>query len=80
LRREWEEVKGRAGAEAEKAQALWGWSASNAFGRAEMLLVGFAEKLRGVRVLDPACGSRWMRSSPATKTGACESPSGPRST
>jgi type II restriction/modification system DNA methylase subunit YeeA len=57
LRREWEEVRGRAGVEAEKARALSGRSASNALQRAETLLVGFAEKLRGVRVLDPACGS-----------------------
>jgi type II restriction/modification system DNA methylase subunit YeeA len=57
LRREWDDVRGRAGAEAEKAAAESGRKASNALRRAEDLLYGFAERLRGVRVLDPACGS-----------------------
>jgi len=57
LRREWEAVHAEAGAEAEKARTLSGTKAANALRRAESLLVGFAERLRGVRVLDPACGS-----------------------
>jgi type II restriction/modification system DNA methylase subunit YeeA len=57
LRREWEAVRAEAGAEAEKARTLSGTKAANALRRAESLLVGFAERLRGVRVLDPACGS-----------------------
>ncbi len=57
LRREWDEVRARAGAEAEKALAESGRKAQNALRRAEELLYGFAERLRGVRVLDPACGS-----------------------
>ncbi|MDQ3658924.1 MAG: class I SAM-dependent DNA methyltransferase, partial [Actinomycetota bacterium] len=57
LRREWEKVREEAGAEAEKARTLSGRSAANALRRAESLLLGFTEKLRGVRVLDPACGS-----------------------
>ncbi|MDP9487788.1 MAG: class I SAM-dependent DNA methyltransferase, partial [Actinomycetota bacterium] len=57
LRREWDEVRARAGAEAEKALAESGRKAQNALRRAEELLYGFAQRLRGVRVLDPACGS-----------------------
>ena len=57
LRREWETVREKAGVEAEKARTLSGRTAANALHRAESLLLGFAEKLRGVRVLDPACGS-----------------------
>lgn len=56
LRREWEEVCEKAGAEAEKGRTLSGRAATNSLRRAESLLSGFAEKLRGVRVLDPACG------------------------
>ncbi len=57
LRREWEQVKGRASAEAEKARGQSGRTASNALRRAERELADFAERLRAVRVLDPACGS-----------------------
>ncbi|CAA9457786.1 MAG: FIG01008102: hypothetical protein [uncultured Rubrobacteraceae bacterium] len=57
LRREWEEVRDRAEGEAERARTLSGTKAANALRRAESLLVSFAERLRGVRVLDPACGS-----------------------
>ncbi len=57
LRRKWEEVRENAGAEAEKAGALTGRKAANALERAEKLLLDFAERLRKVRVLDPACGS-----------------------
>ncbi len=57
LRREWDDVRARAGAEAEKADTESGRKAANALRRAEELLYGFAERLRGVRVLDPACGS-----------------------
>ena len=57
LRREWEAVREKAGAEAEKAREGSGKAAQNALRRAEGLLYGFAERLRGVRVLDPACGS-----------------------
>ena len=44
-------------AEAEKACGQGGQRATNALRRAERGLAGFAERLRGVRVLDPACGS-----------------------
>ena len=57
LRREWEEVRTRAEGEAGKAHTLSGAKAANALRRAETLLVGFAQRLRGVLVLDPACGS-----------------------
>jgi type II restriction/modification system DNA methylase subunit YeeA len=57
LRREWERVRAGAEAEAEKARGLGGRAAENALRRAERGLAGFAERLRGVRVLDPACGS-----------------------
>ncbi len=57
LRREWEDARTRAGAEAEKAATESGRKAANALRRAEELLYGFSERLRGVRVLDPACGS-----------------------
>jgi hypothetical protein len=57
LRREWGTVRERAGAEAEKARRESGAKAANALRRAESLLAGFAGELRGVRVLDPACGS-----------------------
>ncbi len=57
LRREWDDLRARAGAEAEKAAAESGRKAQNALRRAEELLYGFAERLRVVRVLDPACGS-----------------------
>lgn len=57
LRREWEQVREKAEAEAEKARAFSGGAATQALRRAESLLYGFAEKLRGVRVLDPTCGS-----------------------
>lgn len=57
LRREWEAVREKAAAEGAKARDGTGAKASNASKRAEGLLRAFAERLRGVRVLDPACGS-----------------------
>jgi type II restriction/modification system DNA methylase subunit YeeA len=57
LRREWDDVRARATAEAQKATAESGRKAVNALQRAEELLYGFAERLRRVTVLDPACGS-----------------------
>ncbi len=57
LRREWEGVRDRTEEEASRARMLSGMKAANALRRAEALLVGFAQRLRGVRVLDPACGS-----------------------
>ncbi len=57
LRREWELVRERAGAEAEKARTSSRDTARKALRRAGSLLLGFAGKLRDVRVLDPACGS-----------------------
>ena len=57
LRREWEQVKDRAQAEAEKSRGQGRQAAVNTLRRAERELVGFAERLRSVKVLDPACGS-----------------------
>lgn len=57
LRREWQEIREQAATEAEKAKELSGKKAQNALGRAEKQLYGFAERLREVKVLDPACGS-----------------------
>lgn len=57
LRREWDEVREKAEAEGEKARSSSGRAAQNALRRAEGLLRAFAERLRGIRVLDPACGS-----------------------
>jgi type II restriction/modification system DNA methylase subunit YeeA len=57
LRREWDSVRAEAEVEAQKATAESGRKAANALQRAEELLYSFAERLRGVKVLDPACGS-----------------------
>jgi MmeI, DNA-methyltransferase domain len=58
LRREWdEEVRARVNDEAEKAATQTGRRASNTLQRAERELFAFAERLRKVSVLDPACGS-----------------------
>ncbi len=57
LRREWEQVREKAGTEAEKARTSSRDTGKSALRRAERELLGFAEKLRSVRVLDPACGS-----------------------
>jgi hypothetical protein len=57
LRREWEEVRVSASAEAENAANQTGRKASNTLQRAERELSSFAERLRRVSVLDPACGS-----------------------
>jgi hypothetical protein len=57
LRREWGAARARADAEARKARELSGRAAQNALRRAEEHLRAFAERLRRVRVLDPACGS-----------------------
>jgi type II restriction/modification system DNA methylase subunit YeeA len=50
-------VREKAGAEAEKARTVSWDAASNAMRRVESALIGFAEKLRSVRVLDLASGS-----------------------
>ena len=57
LRKEWGEVREKAAAEGDQALSSSGRKATNALRRAEGTLRAFAEKLRGVRVLDPACGS-----------------------
>ena len=57
LRREWEQVRERASADAEKARGQSGRTAANKLRRSERELADFAERLRRVRVLDPACGS-----------------------
>ncbi len=57
LRREWEGVRTKANAEAEQAASQTGRRASNSLQRAERGLSAFAERLRKVSVLDPACGS-----------------------
>ncbi len=57
LRHEWDQVRGKAETEAEQARSLSGQAAVNALRRAERGLNSFAERLRRVRVLDPACGS-----------------------
>ncbi|HKH12469.1 MAG TPA: type IIL restriction-modification enzyme MmeI, partial [Rubrobacter sp.] len=57
LRREWDGVRGGAEAEAKKARGRGDRAARNTLGKVERDLAAFAEKLRSVRVLDPACGS-----------------------
>ena len=57
LRREWEQVKATAEAEAERAREQTGQKARNALQRAERGLTAFVERLRRERILDPACGS-----------------------
>jgi type II restriction/modification system DNA methylase subunit YeeA len=57
LRREWAEVRARANEEAKQAAIQTGRTASNTLQRAERELSAFAERLRRVSVLDPACGS-----------------------
>ncbi len=57
LRREWETVREKAAAEGAKAREESGQKAANALRRTESMLRAFAERLRAVRVLDPACGS-----------------------
>jgi type II restriction/modification system DNA methylase subunit YeeA len=57
LRREWEAAKAKASAEAENATTQTGRRAANTLQRAERELYTFAEQLRKVSVLDPACGS-----------------------
>ena len=57
LRREWDQVRANASAEAEKSRLQTGQKAVNTLRRAERELADFAERLRSVRVLDPACGS-----------------------
>ena len=56
-RREWEQVRAKAEVEARQAREQTGQKAVNTLRRAERELAGFAERLRRVRVLDPACGS-----------------------
>ncbi len=61
LRREWEEARSKADEEAgrmrEADAAGRRQQARNARAKTEEILRRFAERLRGVRVLDPACGS-----------------------
>jgi len=57
LRREWEQVRGKANTEAEAAREQSRQKAANTLRRAERNLANFAERLRRVKVLDPACGS-----------------------
>jgi len=57
LRRQWEQVRAKANTEAEEARGQTGRKAVNALRRAEEELRAFAERLRRVRILDPACGS-----------------------
>ncbi|MDQ3507846.1 MAG: class I SAM-dependent DNA methyltransferase [Actinomycetota bacterium] len=57
LRREWDEVRGRAAKEADDARGQSGRKAENTLRRAEAGLREFAGRLAAVRVLDPACGS-----------------------
>jgi type II restriction/modification system DNA methylase subunit YeeA len=57
LRREWEHVRAKASAEAQEARDQTGRKAVNALRRAEEELRAFAERVRRVRILDPACGS-----------------------
>jgi hypothetical protein len=54
LRREWEEVRSRANAEAEKVRGQSGRTAVNTLRRAEREVANFAERVKRVRVLDPA--------------------------
>ncbi len=58
LRREWAEVKPRAQALAQKRDAAPTRAvATRADNELRLLLLGFAERLATIRVLDPACGS-----------------------
>ena len=61
LRREWDEARQKADDEGERMRAASvagrRQQARNARLKVEEILRGFAERLRGVRVLDPACGS-----------------------
>jgi hypothetical protein len=57
LRREWQQVRAKANAESDKARTQSGQRAVNTLRKAERDLANFAERLRRVRVLDPACGS-----------------------
>ncbi|MGI8910884.1 MAG: class I SAM-dependent DNA methyltransferase [Rubrobacteraceae bacterium] len=61
LRREWDDVRQKADDEGERMRAASvagrRQQARNARAKVEEVLRGFAERLRGVRVLDPACGS-----------------------
>ncbi len=61
LRREWDEARQKADDEGERMRtasvAGRRQQARNARVKVEEILRGFAERLRGVRVLDPACGS-----------------------
>jgi len=62
LRREWDDTRQKADEEGERMRAASvagrRQQARNARAKVEEILRGFAERLRGVRVLDPACGSR----------------------
>ncbi len=57
LRREWDGVRDQANTEATRARGQSDRAARNTLGRVERELTAFAQKLRAVRVLDPACGS-----------------------
>jgi type II restriction/modification system DNA methylase subunit YeeA len=58
LRREWQEIQVKATEAAEKrSQATTTQSRNRYLHELEDLIIGFAQKLSAIRVLDPACGS-----------------------
>lgn len=57
LTAEWNEARTKIGAEIAKSQAATGGARTAAYNRATVLYRGFVDRLRGFRVLDPACGS-----------------------
>lgn len=57
LRREWEEVRQKVGALAERIASGRSRNASQQRQQMRRLLLGFLDQLSAVRVLDPACGS-----------------------
>jgi len=57
LRREWEEVKGRLTKLQEASKAEKMEAHKRAVKKFDQEIAGFLERLRGIRILDPACGS-----------------------
>jgi type II restriction/modification system DNA methylase subunit YeeA len=57
LQREWAQTKARLVAEMEKADARKGGAGTKALNAATAIHLEFLERLKGFRVLDPACGS-----------------------
>lgn len=57
LRRKWEQVKTEARALAEKRDAAKGRAKTKAHDELKGLLLGFADEIANIKVLDPACGS-----------------------